>query len=56
MEDIAVARTEMEAQDIEFIGPIEVAEDGNAWSHFRALEGFIYELIDNPERSQKEDI
>ncbi len=36
VDDIAAARAEMEAQGIGFIGPIETAEDGNAWSHFRA--------------------
>ena len=44
VDDIASARAEMESQGIEFIGPIETAEDGNAWSHFRAPDGFIYEL------------
>ena len=49
VDDIDVARAEMEAQGIEFIGPIERAEDGNAWSHFRAPDGFIYELTYSPE-------
>lgn len=35
---------EMEANGTEFIGPIETAEDDNASSHFRALDGFICEL------------
>ena len=48
VDDIAAARAEMEAQGIEFIGPIETAEDGNAWSHFRAPDGFIYELTYTP--------
>src|SRR5215216_601538 len=43
--DIASARAEMESQGIEFIGPTEVVEDGYAWAHFRAPDGFIYELI-----------
>jgi hypothetical protein len=34
---------------IEFIVPIETAEDGNAWSHFRAPDGFIYELTYTPD-------
>jgi catechol 2,3-dioxygenase-like lactoylglutathione lyase family enzyme len=49
VDDIASARAEMEAQGIEFIGPIETAEDGNAWSHFRAPDGFVYELTYTPE-------
>lgn len=47
--DVAAARTEMEAQGIEFIGPVETTEDGNAWSHFRAPDGFIYELTYTPD-------
>ena len=49
VEDITSARAEMEAQGVEFIGPIEWADDGNAWSHFRAPDGFIYELTYTPE-------
>ena len=49
VDDIASARAEMEAQGIEFIGPIETAADGNAWTHFRAPDGFIYELTYTPE-------
>jgi len=48
VDDIASARAEMESQGIEFIGPIETAEDGNAWTHFRAPDGFIYELTYTP--------
>lgn len=44
VDDIEAARQEMESHGIEFIGPIQRAEDGNAWSHFRAPDGFIYEL------------
>jgi catechol 2,3-dioxygenase-like lactoylglutathione lyase family enzyme len=55
VDDIASARAEMEAQGIEFIGPIETAEDGNAWSHFRAPDGFIYELTYTPDHPLLED-
>ena len=48
VEDIVSARSEMEAQGIEFIGTTEFAEDGNAWAHFRAPDGFIYELTYTP--------
>lgn len=48
VDDIHAARAEMEANGIEFIGPIETAEDGNAWSHFRAPDGFICELTYTP--------
>ena len=49
VDNIASARAEMESQGIEFVGPIETAEDGNAWSHFRAPDGFIYELCYTPD-------
>ena len=48
VDDIRAARVEMESHGIEFIGPIETADDGNAWSHFRAPDGFIYELTYSP--------
>lgn len=44
VDDIDKARAEMEAAGIEFFGPIERMEDGYAWTHFRAPDGFIYEL------------
>jgi catechol 2,3-dioxygenase-like lactoylglutathione lyase family enzyme len=49
VDNIDVARAEMEAAGIEFFGPIERTEDGYAWSHFRAPDGFIYELTYSPE-------
>lgn len=48
VDDISAARAEMESQGIEFIGSTEVMEDGYAWSHFRAPDGFIYELTYSP--------
>lgn len=48
VDDISAAGAEMESQGIEFIGPTEVMEDGYAWAHFRALDGFIYELTYSP--------
>ncbi len=44
VDDVDAARAEMESQGIGFVGPTEKAEDGNAWAHFRAPDGFIYEL------------
>ena len=49
VDDIDTARAEMEAAGIEFFGPIERTEDGYAWSHFRAPDGFIYELTYSPD-------
>jgi len=48
VDDIAAARAEMESQGLEFIGPTEIMEDGYAWAHFRAPDGFIYELTYSP--------
>lgn len=48
VDDIAAARAEMESQGIEFFGPIEREDNGYAWSHFRAPDGFIYELTYSP--------
>jgi len=49
VDDITSARAEMEVKGIEFIGATEFAEDGNAWAHFRAPDGFIYELTFTPD-------
>ena len=48
VDDLVAARAEMENQGIEFIGPIHDGSDGYAWSHFRAPDGFIYELTFAP--------
>lgn len=52
VDDIDSARAEMEAAGIEFFGPIERTEGGYAWSHFRAPDGFLYELTYSPEQVQ----
>src|SRR5262245_44017117 len=44
VDDIGAARAEMEATGIEFIDPIHTDPDGYAWTHFRAPDGFVYEL------------
>ena len=44
VDDIEAARAEMEARGIEFIGPIESDGEDYKWSHFRAPDGFVYEL------------
>ena len=43
VEDVEVARVEMERAGVEFIGPIEIGED-SSWSHFRGPDGNVYEL------------
>lgn len=44
VDDIVAARAELEANGIEFIGPIEGDSDDYKWTHFRAPDGFVYEL------------
>ena len=44
VDDIVSARAELEAKGIEFIGPIEGDSDDYRWTHFRAPDGFVYEL------------
>ncbi len=48
VENIEAVREELEADGIEFIGPIHTGPRGYAWSHFRAPDGHIYELNRNP--------
>jgi hypothetical protein len=44
VDDIVAARAEMEQKGIEFLGPIEGENDDYKWTHFRAPDGFVYEL------------
>jgi hypothetical protein len=44
VDDIVSARIEMEAKGIEFIGPIHGETADYRWTHFRAPDGFVYEL------------
>jgi hypothetical protein len=44
VDDIVAARAEMESRGIEFIGPIHADTDDYKWTHFRAPDGFVYEL------------
>ena len=44
VDDIVAARAEMEEKGIEFIGPIQGDTDNYRWTHFRAPDGFVYEL------------
>ena len=44
VDDIVAARAEMEAKGIEFLGPIEGDTEDYKWTHFRAPDGFVYEL------------
>jgi catechol 2,3-dioxygenase-like lactoylglutathione lyase family enzyme len=44
VDDIESARAEMESKGIEFIGPIHEDAEDYKYTHFRAPDGFIYEL------------
>jgi hypothetical protein len=44
VDDIVAARAEMEERGIEFLGPIQGDTDDYKWTHFRAPDGFVYEL------------
>jgi catechol 2,3-dioxygenase-like lactoylglutathione lyase family enzyme len=48
VEDVAAAQAELEAAGIEFFGPPESTDEGYAWSHFRAPDGNVYELMSTP--------
>jgi predicted enzyme related to lactoylglutathione lyase len=48
VEDVAAAQAEMEAAGVEFFGPPEYSDDGYAWSHFRAPDGTVFELMSRP--------
>ena len=49
VDDVESARGVLEAKGIEFIGPVhEWAPTGEAWSHFRAPDGNVYEITHEP--------
>jgi catechol 2,3-dioxygenase-like lactoylglutathione lyase family enzyme len=43
VDDVAAARAAMEAEGIEFIGPIQRAGK-TSWNHFRAPDGTVFEI------------
>lgn len=51
VDDVVAARGFLEARGIEFIGSVHQSElAGEAWSHFRAPDGNVYEITQRPER------
>jgi catechol 2,3-dioxygenase-like lactoylglutathione lyase family enzyme len=49
VDDVESARGSLGAQGIEFIGPVHEWEPtGEAWSHFRAPDGNVYEITHGP--------
>jgi len=52
VDDVRGAREVLEAKGIEFIGPVHEWEPtGEAWSHFRAPDGNVYEITHGSRRS-----
>jgi hypothetical protein len=49
VEDVDVARSQLELAGIEFIGEIHRGDDGNAWSHCRGPDGNVYGLTSMPD-------
>ena len=46
VDDIDATRARLEAAGTEFIGPVQHwAPSGESWTHFRAPDGNVYELI-----------
>jgi len=48
VDDVRAAQAEMEAAGIEFFGRPESSPDGYSWSHFRAPDGNVYEIMSGP--------
>jgi catechol 2,3-dioxygenase-like lactoylglutathione lyase family enzyme len=47
VEDFEDARARMEAEGVEFLGPVQRSENA-AWVHFRGPDGNVYEVIGQP--------
>ena len=54
VDDVASATEELRAAQVEILLEPEVDESGNAWVHFRAPDGYIYELTQDPGVSRME--
>ena len=48
VDDVHAAANELRSQGVEILHLTQVDETGNAWVHFRAPDGNIYELTQNP--------
>lgn len=46
VDDVEQSRTEMEKQGIEFLCPIRGKKGESRWSHFRGVDGNVYEIIE----------
>jgi len=51
VDDVRDAREVLEARGVEFVGPVHEWEPtGEAWSHFRAPDGNVYEIAHRPKQ------
>jgi catechol 2,3-dioxygenase-like lactoylglutathione lyase family enzyme len=48
VDDLAAAATELRTAGVEILLHTDTDETGNAWAHFRAPDGNIYELTQDP--------
>jgi catechol 2,3-dioxygenase-like lactoylglutathione lyase family enzyme len=48
VDDVAAAAAELRAAGIEILLESDIDESGNAWVHFRAPDGNIYEFTQDP--------
>ena len=48
VDDVPAAAAELRSREIEILLESEVESGGNAWVHFRAPDGNIYELTQDP--------
>jgi catechol 2,3-dioxygenase-like lactoylglutathione lyase family enzyme len=53
VDDVDASRTAMEAEGIEFIGPIQRA-GSTSWNHFRAPDGTVFEISSKPDDNETE--
>jgi catechol 2,3-dioxygenase-like lactoylglutathione lyase family enzyme len=49
VDEVDAAKKEMEAAGVDFFDDeVQRADDGNAWAHFRAPDGNVYEITSGP--------
>jgi hypothetical protein len=50
VDDIETARSELASDPgVELLGDLRVLENGYAWQHFKAPDGYVYELTFDPD-------
>lgn len=48
VDDIRAASEELRGRGVELLGDLEALENGYAWQHFRAPDGTVYALTEDP--------